>query len=239
MPYHHKVNTHHKAKRAKRLSKFAGVAVFIALLFGAWVGVDYLLTKIQNDTVVSKESGSTVQAAQINIFSTEYYRFQADSQWREVTDELTFDNSGDRKQYLYRRYDANFIEHELFITVNQPKGAKVLRHNEPTRVLPISIDAQGRLIAQDRVSDTCYSMIDEDTTNREAREYEIKGVTFICNPDKRNDYVVAVGQSGGSDIIPIKTSAGEEATISITYRNITVNPDARQLERILSNFKII
>lgn len=237
MPYHHKVSTHHRAKRAKKITKLAGFSVTVALLFGVWVGIDYMLTSLQNDTVVSVESGSTVQAAQINIFSTEYYRFQSDSSWREVTDELTFDNSGDIKQYLYRRFEGNFIEHELFITVNQSDNYRILKHNEPTRVLPVDLDAQGRLIAQDTVSETCYSLEDIEAPNRDSRDIEMKDVTFFCNPDKLNDYVVAVGQSGGSEKIPIETVAGEEAAVTITYRNITVNPDARQLERILSNFK--
>jgi hypothetical protein len=238
MPYHHKVNTHHRAKRAKKVSKVAAVFVGVFALAMAWIGVDYLLTRLQNDTAVSVETSSTVQAAQINVFKTEYYRFQADSSWREVTDELTFDNSGDRKQYLYRRFDGNFIEHELFITINQPAGYTILRHNEPTRVLPVDIDAEGRIIAQEVVSDTCASIQDKENPDKTARRLEMSGVDFYCNPDKQNDFVVAIGQSGGSESLPIKTAQGLEATMTITYRNITVTPDARQLQLILSNFKI-
>lgn len=238
MPYHHKVNTHHRAKRAKKVSKIAALFVGVFSLGALWIGADYLLTRFQNDTAVSVETSSTVQAAQINVFKTEYYRFQADSSWKEVTDELTFDNSGERKQYLYRRFDGNFIEHELFITINQPEGYKILMHNQPTRILPVDVDAEGRTIVQDAVSDTCFSIQDKENPDKTPRRLEMSGIEFFCTPDKQNDFVVAIGQSGGSEYIPIKTALGKKAIMTITYRNITASPDARQLQLILSNFKI-
>ena len=102
-PYHHHVNTHHRMKRATKLKKFAKLSVAFVSVLGLFIALDWVWTNVKSgQTVVSKDSSATVQAAQINIFKTPYYRFQADSSWREVTDELSqsVNSQSDFLQYL-------------------------------------------------------------------------------------------------------------------------------------------
>ncbi|HMT19552.1 MAG TPA: hypothetical protein PKD15_05965 [Candidatus Saccharibacteria bacterium] len=236
-PYHHTVSTHRKSQKAKRLRKMATLSVMLALVVGAVVGIDWLLTQVKSTkTVVSSESNATVQSARINIFQTPYFRFQADASWREVSDELNLSPDDKTKQYLYRSYDKNFIEHELWVTIDLPDGYFLQRHNVPTRVMPVAVNADGSLSRTDMVSGPCVEVLGPNP-NLEPKTVKQDDVEYFCNPDQVNDYTVAVGEVGGTNKLKMPQKDGTVVEIAITYRNVTPNPDARQLESILQSFR--
>ena len=239
-PYHHQQNTHHRVRFARKFKRFAQISVVVAVIFAGYLGVDRILASInERQTVVSTESNATVQSAQINIFQTPYFRFQADSNWREVTDELNLANvAAGSHQYLYRGFEGNFIEHELWVTVNLPQDYILERHNIPTRVLPVRIEPDGTLTVTNSVSETCFdSLPDPEKSNVAPRTLTQEEITYYCDPNNVNNYTVAVGVPGGTTRLLMPQSDGESVEVTITYRNVTATPEARQLRSILSTFR--
>lgn len=237
MAYHHHVNTHHRIKRSRRVVRSVQVVVVLCLLVGGYIGVDWLLTKVNSaKTVVSSESSATVQSAKINIFQTPYYRFQADASWREVTDELLTKGNEGFQQYLYRSFDKNFIEHELWVAVNLPENYTLQRHNIPTRVLPVQIQPDGTLSQIDDVSKPCGVELADIDKNQEPHIIIQKEVQYLCNLNAVNDYTVVAGVPGGTNRLPLP-HGNETVNITLTYRNITATPDSRQFTSILNTFK--
>lgn len=213
------------------------VVVVLCLLVGGYIGVDWLLTKVNSaKTVVSSESSATVQSAKINIFQTPYYRFQADASWREVTDELLTKGNEGFQQYLYRSFDKNFIEHELWVAVNLPENYTLQRHNIPTRVLPVQIQPDGTLSQIDDVSKPCGVELADIDKNQEPHIIIQKEVQYLCNLNAVNDYTVVAGVPGGTNRLPLP-HGNETVNITLTYRNITATPDSRQFTSILNTFK--
>jgi hypothetical protein len=239
-PYHHHVNTHRRSKNARLFKKVVIGFVSVAIIITVGISADWLLTNIRaSDTKVSVESSATVQSARINIFQTPYFSFQADSNWREVTDELNLGKTTDgSQQYLYRRYTKNFIEHELWITVNMPEGYNILKHNIPTRVYPVQVEPDGSLTRISGVSESCSKALSEKDTNLQPHILTLENVTFYCDPNN-NGYQVAVGVPGKTERIEMPKSDNGSNFITITYRNTSAIPDARQLESIIQTFRSI
>ena len=226
-------------KRATKLKKFAKLSVAFVSVLGLFIALDWVWTNVKSgQTVVSKDSSATVQAAQINIFKTPYYRFQADSSWREVTDELSqsVNSQSDFHQYLYRSFDKNFIEHELWVTVNMPESYQLARHNVPTRVIPVRVESDGSITQLDSVSGPCVEALPEGSTDVSPQIVLQKDVSYFCNPNQNNDYTVIAGIPSGTERLPVNVNS-DQITITITYRNVTPIPESSMFERILSTFR--
>ncbi len=238
-PYHHTVNTHHRSKRASRVKKVAKFASILAVIAVIGVGIDWTLTNIKNGkTVVSTTSSATVQSAQINIFQSPYFRFQADSSWREVTDELNLNGAPDgSSQYLYRSFDKNFIEHELWVTVNLPEDYKVALHNIPTRVQPVRIEEDGSLSLIGSVSKPCMDVLEGEKPDVSPQVVKQLDVEYFCHPNEVNDFTVVAGVPGATNRLSMPHDETEKVVITLTYRNIKAIPEASMFERILLNFK--
>lgn len=237
MAYHHNVNTHHRIKRSRRVIRVVQFLVLLFFIGSAYIGVDWLLTNINSaKTVTSSESSATVQSAKINIFQTPYYRFQADASWREVTDELSTKGDESFQQYLYRSFDKNLIEHELWVAINLPENYTLQRHNIPTRVLPVQIEKDGTLSQLEDVSEPCGVELKDTDKNLEPHIIVQKGVQYLCNLNAVNDYTVVAGVPGGTNRLTMPHAEGQ-ATITLTYRNITATPDSRQFTSIINTFK--
>ncbi len=215
--------------------------MFLTILFIGIIGIfaDWIIGQLRTDTSVSTASSATVQSARINIFQSPYFRFQANQSWREVSDELSFNKVEGSEQYLYRSFDKDFIEHELWVTVNLPLDYVIERHNVPTRVVPIRVESDGTLNQIGNVSAPCVEALPasekENVTPRVIKQEEI---SYFCNPNQVNDYHVAVGVPGGTNRISYSDKENG-AVVTITYRNVTAIPTSSELENILSTFKLL
>lgn len=239
-PYSHHINTHHRARRARKFRKLtkAVLALLLLIIFG--VGVDWFMTNIRSSrTVVSSESNATVQSARINIFQSPYFHFQANSSWREVTDELNLKDIGGTTQYLYRSFDNDFIEHELWVTVNLPDGFKIASHYIPTRVVPVRIESDGSLTQIGSVSKPCVDVLPKENPNLESHVVKQNDIEYFCNPNEVNDYHVAVGIPGGTIKLSNNSVDNQKAVITVTYRNVTAIPNPNEIEDILQTFKLL
>ncbi len=238
--YKHHVNLNHKTKRVKKTRQITQIFVVLILIMSVYVGVDWIITNIRSSrTVVSSESSATVQSAQINIFQSPFFRFQSDSSWREVTDELNLKDQGDTRQYLYRRFDKNFIEHEIWVTVNLPDNYVIPINYIPTRVLPARIESDGSITQIGSVSKPCVDVLPKDNPNLESHTVTQNDIEYFCNPNEVNDYHVTVGVPGATNRLSAMHDSSQKAEVTITYRNITAIPTSSMFENILATFKLL
>jgi hypothetical protein len=232
MSYHHDEFLYKRWKRSKRLFKASLALSMFAVIIVGFIFGDWVLQSLRSDTVVSSSSKSNVQSANINIFQTPYFRFQANDTWREVNDE--FSNPVD--EYIYRSIDDGLIKHELWISVSSEKKFNIQKHY-PTRVVPVRIEQDGRLSQIGGVSDRCFEALPEGDTNQDPRVLTQKGVTYFCHPNS-TAYNVTVGVPGDTNLLKFESTNGDVVPITIIYKNVTAYPEARQLEQILNTFRI-
>ena len=239
MAYRHNDTLHNHKVRATKVRRIAVVFVVIGLICFSIIGTDLILSKISSGkTVVSKETNATVQSARINVMQTPFFRFQASQNWREVTDELNLVNQEGTNQYLYRFFDKNFIEHEIWITVNLNPEYKLEQYNVPTRVQPIRIEDDKSLTMINSVSEPCSSVIPAEDKDRAKRTVVQDEVSYFCDPGI-NQYTVTVGVQGEDNILETTSSSGKTNSVTITYRNVTAYPDTTEFDKILSTFKFL
>jgi hypothetical protein len=239
--YKHHIGIFGKSRRAHKIKRAAQITVVLLIIIISYVGVDWVLSNLNSaKTVIGKDSSATVQAAQINFFRTPYFQFQVDSSWREVTSELNLSNDGNTRQYLYRSFNKNFIDHELWITVNLPEDYSLERHNVPTRVMPVRIESEGTLTQIGEISNPCIEVEPKEKPNLDPHVVSQSGVEYYCNPNQVNDYIVTVGVPSGTNKLPMPHVEGmlaSKSTIGITYRNTTPIPNSSVFERFVRDFK--
>lgn len=235
MAYHHDDSLHTHQVRTKRARRIATVAVVLLLLGVGIIGVDWIISKINSsNTVVSSSANATVQSANINIFQSPYFRFQANESWREVTDQF----SNPENEYIYRSYENGLIKHELWITVDKKK-TYVLEKHYPTRVLPVSIVDGNRLSLLGPASDRCIKALPkEDSTFLDPHVVKQSGVSYFCHPNS-TAYNVTVGVPGETNQLSMERTDGSKLPVTIIYKNVTATPDERQLNQILKTFTVI
>lgn len=238
-PYKHDVSTYQRSKRARKIKKASLVLMLIIAIGGLIVGIDTFLTDIRSEnTVVSKESRATVESATINIFQTPYFRFQADDSWLEVTDDPNLSNLPEGSyQYLYRSYNKDFIDHEIWVTINLPEDYKIPRHNIPTRVLPVRIEKDGSITQIGDVSEHCFEALSDSDQNLKPHILTQNQITYYCHPNETNSYTVTLGIPSGTNVLPMPNSLEGSVDVTITYRNITQAKQSAVFERILRTFQ--
>jgi hypothetical protein len=214
------------------LFKASLVFLLFITIVSSVIFADWLILKLKDDVVVSSPAKSSVQSANINIFQTPYYRFQANDTWTEVSDQF----SSPDNEYIYRSIENGLIKHELWVTVKEEKKFELEKHY-PTRILPVRIEQNGRLSAIGGVSDRCIEALPENDSNFDPRIVTQKNISYLCYPNS-TAYNVTVGVPGETNLLRFKNTSGDSVPITIIYKNVTAYPEARQLEQILSTFSI-
>lgn len=186
------------------------------------VFIDWLLSNIRQEQVVSRGTDATVQSSSTNIFRTPYFQFQTDDSWREI-------ESGENEKYIYRSFDSKLVTHE--ITVEVDKGNPVVLGSERvSRVLPVEI-IKNRLSHVSPISPHCTELR-EDKDNRRQQIVEYRQASFQCNPDS-SEFLVSIALVGGSEVIQSETDEGTLRSYKISYRDSTFYPTGRSLDNII------
>lgn len=229
--YRYKYNKsyHHKSKKARRTTVLA--VIFSIAVFGAvgYIGYDIFKQSSKKDTPVSREVYSSVQGASINYFRSEYFQFQTDKSWQEVSLETK------KNHYVYRSFKGPLVEHDLVIDVN-PTSAEVLANARTTHVLPITVESTGRFNIADSVGEHCKTLMPKNALPNPTRVTQ-KQVSFNCAVDAVL-YQVQVGVVGGTTDMLLTRPDGTKATYRITYRNLRFTPDESMIRTIIDTFQL-
>lgn len=230
MPYQHKVNIHHRQKRARRLRMLAKYSVVLAVLICLVITLDWVWNNVKgNQPAEGIESKTAVQSSTINIFRTPYFQFQADRTWSEVQLESHSNNV-----YVYRSYNDYLVQHEIRVEVNS-NVKESIDNTTVSRVLPVEIK-DNNIHSVGDISPSCKDLIN-DPSNRQQQYLSYKGTTFACDPDS-NAFEVSIGLVGGNTTIVNRTS-DKEVTYKITYRDSTFTPNGHPLIGIINSFQLL
>jgi hypothetical protein len=227
MPYHHLSKTHQKQKRSRRVLNFSLVFIGIIMVGAFSVVTDNFFNRSQGVEIESAGTQAKVQSSSINIFRTQYFQFQADTSWREVTDQL------DPSTFVYRSYDQQLVQHQFVVQVDNIKPIALANENT-TRVQPVTID-NNRLVPSGKVSDHCGTLVDDGSIKQARISY--KEAEFPCNPDGQS-FVSAVSVIGGNEFIDHISGGGDKIRFKLTYQDSTYSPSGRPLLGIINSFQL-
>jgi hypothetical protein len=227
--YRYKYNTsyHHKSRKARRTTKLAVVLSILMLGAGIYIVYDMYKQDSRTDAPVSQATSSTVQGASINLFRTEYFQFQTDSNWKEIPGETK------SNKFVYRSFNGPLVEHDITIEVNP--APEVMALSKTTHVMPVQIESTGRLSIVDGPGDHCNKNVPK-TEARVPLRVTQRQVNFICSIDAVI-YQVQVGVVGGSTDMSITRPDGTKAVYRITYRNLKFTPDDNMIRNIITTFQ--
>lgn len=227
--YRYKYNKsyHHKSRRARRTTVLAVFFSIFVLGAAAYIAYDLYKGNSNKEEPVSQPAFSSVQGASINLFRTEYFQFQTDSSWKEVTSETK------EKKYVYRSFKGPLVEHDITVEVNP--APEVVTLGRTNHVMPVQIEASGQLTIEDGAGDHCGKQVPK-TAARLPQTVTQRQVTFTCSVDAVL-YQVQVGVVGGTTDMIISRPDGTKATYRITYRNLKFTPDDAILRNIISTFQ--
>ncbi|MFO0920076.1 MAG: hypothetical protein U0451_00180 [Candidatus Saccharimonadales bacterium] len=229
----YKVNVNHaKQRRFLRFSKvFIVVVVLIVLAVGAYIIIDSIIEKNKSSvpSTPTKPVSSTVEPS-VEVFSSPYFQFQTDKNWRFIANEST------STKFTYRRGADNLVSGDMTVYINSsPTSADM----QATRVLPVSIkaDDQFRLEAS-FVSEHCNSKLPKDIKYKTGEiAITLNSVRFLCDVDGTN-YTIIVGLENGTEAMNFKRPDGTNANYIIFFRDLRAVPVPKEFENIMDTFQI-
>lgn len=227
--YYNQQNAHGRNRYKKRYISVTKWLVVCAVVAGGIVAVDALWQHraSSNPTDYTAPLKSVV-VADAEPFNTQYFQFQAPSSWQAIANETK------GTHFVYRSYNASFVEQELVVDVNNAEP-EVLALVQTARVLPAGIVDGSSLRTDGALSEHCEKVI-KPSTPRSPLRLTMNNVSFVCNPDSAT-YQIAVGIGGGSTDITLTRPNGQTAKYTIIYRNHTATPNIRDLNAIINSFQ--
>ena len=230
MAYRHNDSFHKHQVAAHRTRKLAFFSVLAVVLVLSVIGVDYLINRLSNnDSVVSREVTSTVQSANVSVYRSEYFQFQAPSDWVLVSS-LTTDN-----KFVYVKNKGNLVTQRLVVYIDRPEDKRV--DQNIAYLLPVEINSLGSFVPIGTVTEHCDESWPK-SLKRNPDRIEHEGVLMECTPNTR-EYNVMVGKVGGSDRIPVELSSGDEVNMTLVFSDLTAYPGAGDLYSIVSSFSTL
>lgn len=223
---------HGETRKRKLLRLLRPVVVFMFVVSIAIIG--YLVYDIYSQGSASETASqlsapvSSTIIANKEIHTSPYFQFQTPERWRAVANETR------EGHYVYRQFNGALVEQELTIDINN-QLPELLATTQISRVLPMKLSAKGF----DGVATSELAHCKKATkpgTEKTQQIVTMYGVTFPCNPTSTS-YDVVFGSVGGTNIMQLNRPSGEAAYYKIFYRNVTANPNSRDLLGIAQTFE--
>jgi hypothetical protein len=219
--YHYDVSISRQKRFIRRFKQFLLVLLVIAATIGLIILADAVRQNLRNDPQTGTPKVTVIRPS-IREFDTEYFTFSTPTNWTNVAE------STSGRTFVYRSYRGQLVEQELTVYVN---GAP--EDLSATHVLPVRVDEQNRLVPTE-VSGHCNTVSDVKKANAPLR-VTIMQTSMLCRLDDTN-FLVAVGEKGGSTNIKMRRADGSGITYSFLYRSSAVPPDTLELVNIINSF---
>lgn len=232
MAYQHHVNTHHRFKRAKRVRLVAVFASIITIVSVGIVGSDWLIAKLNaNDTYVSKENVTSVQSANVSVYRSEYFQFQAPDSWVAVAAQSS------EKKFVYVKNKGALVTQRLVVYIDRPL-TDTERDVAITNVLPVEVTEAGGFANIGEVSAQCRDGWPDEEVKGNPMRITFEKVSFVCNPGSQ-EYNVVVGEYDGDELIEATLDDGRKVGITIVFSDLTAYPGPGDLYNIITSFSIL
>jgi hypothetical protein len=232
MAYRHNDTLHKHKKRETRFRKLAFFTSTIAIILFLVISIDWVLSKLSNsNTVVSRENTTSVQSANVSVYRTEYFQFQAPEEWVLVSSEST------DKKFVYVKNNGSLIVSRLVIYVDRPNRDREADF-KITNVLPVEKGVLNNFDNIGKVSDHCSESWPKEIIGRNPARITHENVSFVCSPDSQQ-YNVVIGEADGDEEIELTSTDGETFTLTMVYSDLTAYPNPGDVYNIVSSFNIL
>ncbi len=231
MAYNHRVSTHHRSKRAQKIKKVTLAFMLFLMVGSVIVGVDwYLSQKDSTKSVTTKEIKSTVRSANITVYRTDYFQFQAPDGWVLVS------GSPDSNKFVYLSNNGSIVSRRFIVYINKPL-LDIESDQDVTRVLPVEYNTNGTFSKIGSISDSCDIGWPEDLPRNPSR-IKLNSVSFVCTPGSKQ-FNVMIGEVGGDEVIESIRSDGTKFNMTLLYSDLSAYPSAGDIKNILSSFRTL
>lgn len=231
MAYRHNDTLHNHKVRANHFKKLALIFTGIVSVFVLVVTIDWVLGQLSNsNTLVSRENITSVQSANVSVYRSEYFQFQAPEDWVFVSSEST------DSKFVYVKNKANLITNRFVVYINRPSRSQEA-DLKITRVLPVEQGELGSFINIGEVSNHCDDSWPENTVRTPTR-IQHKSVSFVCSVDSEQ-YNVVVGEYNNDENILTTLRNGNQASFTIIYSDLTAYPIPGDIYNIVSSFSTL
>lgn len=221
---------YHRHDKAKRRSRRLVKLIVLLLVAGAvYVVVDYFYFT-EKDSGPSESTTAVQSSYEIptNVYKTKYFEIETSENWKYEKKA-----SGPNK-FVYHNVRNKLVRGFIYIYVNEDP---VPHHKQATRLLPVTLGADGFLDPDFKVTAHCNKTApNKDKVGEEI--VTLKGITFMCDNDA-TWYSVLVGLKGSSPSMKLKRPDGSYATYTIFYQDSTANPTALDLIEVIERFKVL
>ncbi|MCA9348871.1 hypothetical protein KC878_01865 [Candidatus Saccharibacteria bacterium] len=218
-------SSHRSQGTSKKRKAIVFWLVFLLIFIVAGVAVWLYLNRDQTQVVVKPGTQDSINVvAGEQTFSTPYFEFTTQNNWREIPEEM---KRGDF--YEYSQYSGDLPRRHLRVYVN-PEN----RRYQVPFVLPVTLSGNRFLVGS--ISENCSKQASEDIDVGE-RMTILSGVTFLCDVDSTVSRI-AVGLIGGGLQIPFESEANGKYTLTIEYNDVSFYPDDSALISILKSFRL-
>lgn len=232
MAYRHNDTLHKHKKRETILRKVAFFTSALAVIIILVVTVDWVLKQFSgSNTVVSRENTTSVQSANVSVYRTEFFQFQAPNDWVSVSSEST------DKKFIYVKNSGSLIKSKFAVYIDRPAGDREADFNV-TKVLPLSKGVLNSFDNIGQVSDHCKEGWPKDLITGNPSRITYDNVSFVCTPDGKQ-FNVVVGEIGGDEAIEVELANGKKITLTIVYSDLTAYPTPGDIYNIVSSFNTL
>lgn len=220
---------HTKQKRFLRGSKKFIIAIVIILLLALGViFIDAYINKRISDTPPNTTNPvvSTI-TPDIEIFTTDYFQFQTDKNWKYIANDSTVN------KYVYRRINGKIISADLTVYVNSAPSDM-----QATRILPVDFDESSKILIAQELTDHCRESIPKAEREKIGdKEISLKGVAFTCDVDGTL-FTALAGKINDSPKMRLTRTDGNVAEYIIYYRDLRAIALSSEFQDILNTFQI-
>ncbi len=231
MAYHHRVSTHHRSKRARKIKRFTVGFTLLIIIGSAVIGVDWLLSQINNSSgITTTQQHSTVQSANVTVYRTKYFQFQAPDDWISIAD-----SSNDNK-FVYVRNDGSIVSRRFSVYINKA-ALNIESVLDMTRVIPVNYNSNGTFSEIGSVSDHCNDSWPSELPRNPSRIIH-DNVSLVCSPSSAQ-YNVVIGERDGDEKIEATLEDGEKFTLTLVYSDLSAYPTPGDVRSILSSFRTL
>lgn len=231
MAYHHNSAFYKNKTRVRKFNKIALITLSALLIASVIIGYDWIRNQMSNtNTIVSRENNTSVQSANVSVYRTEYFQFQASEQWVALASQTT------DKRFTFVKKNRSLVSSRIVVYVDRP-AAELDSDYKITNVLPVEIGPNNDLVNIGEVSNHCSTSWPEGLLKNPTRITH-KEVSFVCAPDS-NQYNVVVGGRGDTEQLRMKRNDGSEATYLIIYSDLTAYPGTGDIYEVISSFQAL
>ena len=212
------------SRQKKFIRRFKQLLLLVALVvIGAVIviSLDGFNQNIKSDTMIGKPIVTTVKPS-IREFDTPYFTFSSPTTWKNIPEETT------TQKFVYQGGYGKMLQQQLDIYVNTPP-----KDLSGTYALPVRVDTLSNRLIPTEVSPHCNTASSIKKASA-PMEVVINEVKMLCQLDVVN-YIVIVGEKGGSTGIKLKRNDGTYATYYFVYRSSSIPPDTQPLIAIISS----